>query len=89
MPKSKKKAAISGQLEWRLPFLVINCAVSPLCFVVLFDPLRDRPLERRRHLLPQIFQTGGSSSGYNSQAFQPSIWHSILGVASQVGTAAL
>jgi hypothetical protein len=49
-------------------------------------------LERRRMLLPQIFQTGGSgtSSGYNSQAFQqPSIWQSIIGGAAQVGSAAI
>jgi hypothetical protein len=28
-------------------------------------------LERRKWMLPQVVQTGGSSSGFNSQAFQP------------------
>jgi hypothetical protein len=62
---------------------------------MLDQSARDRTLaelQRRRDLLPQLIQTGGSSSGsgYNSQVIQqqPSLWNSIGG-AAQVGAAAI
>jgi len=44
-------------------------------------------LERRRLLLPQFLQTGGMSSGYNTQIDQrPGLFGQILGGATAVGS---
>jgi hypothetical protein len=48
-------------------------------------------LGRKERVLPGIVQTGGTSSGFNTQLTQPqpSIWNSVIGGAAQLGSAAL
>ena len=45
---------------------------------------------RKERLLPQLVQTGGNTSGYNSQQQQPGgFWNSLIQGASNVGSAFL
>lgn len=47
-------------------------------------------LQKRGMLLPRLMQTGGTSSGYNTQVYQqPSIWGSVIQGAATVGAAML